>query len=87
MELRDFVDTIVNYTLFCRSKLDCCGFFEIFFTCAQMLRLHLLSIFSLCDIISVKEWPDLENGVRVRSRSFKMARFDRSLRFSICPPL
>ena len=31
MELRNFVDTIVNYTLFCRSKLDCCGFFRNIF--------------------------------------------------------
>jgi len=26
-----------------------------------------------CDIFSVKEWPDLENGVRVHSRSSEMA--------------
>ena len=30
------------------------------------------------DIFSVKEWPDLENRVRVHSRSLKMARTDRS---------
>ena len=29
-------------------------------------------------IFSVKEWRDLENQVRGRSRSFKMAPFDRS---------
>jgi len=28
-------------------------------------------------IFSVKEWPDLENLVRGRSRSLKMAPFDR----------
>ena len=30
---------------------------------------------AVCDIFSVKEWLDLENRVRVRSRSFKMALF------------
>ena len=34
---------------------------------------------SVCDIFSVKEWPDLENRVRVHSRSLEMARFDTSL--------
>jgi len=28
---------------------------------------------AVCEIFSVKEWCDLENGVRVRSRSFEMA--------------
>ena len=31
---------------------------------------------AVCEIFSVKEWCDLENGVRVRSRSLEMARFD-----------
>ena len=26
----------------------------------------------VCDIFNVKEWPDLENRVRVRSRSLEM---------------
>ena len=30
-----------------------------------------------CEIFSVKEWCDLEHGVRVRSRSLEMAPFDR----------
>jgi len=30
------------------------------------------------DIFSVKEWRDFENQVMGRSRSFKMAPFDRS---------
>ena len=29
------------------------------------------------EIFSVKEWCDFENRVRIRSRSLKMARFDR----------
>jgi len=33
---------------------------------------------AVCEICSVKEWRDLENQVRVRSRSMKMAPFDRS---------
>ena len=33
---------------------------------------------ALCDIFSIKEWPDLENRVRVHSRSLEMAPFDRS---------
>jgi len=33
---------------------------------------------AVCDILSVKEWPDLENRVIVRSRSLEMAPIDRS---------
>jgi len=32
---------------------------------------------AVCEIFSVKEWRDLENQVRGRSRSTKMAPFDR----------
>ena len=32
---------------------------------------------AVCDIFGVKKWPDLENRVRVRSRSLEMAPFDR----------
>jgi len=32
---------------------------------------------AICQILSVKEWRDLENQVRGRSRSLKMALFDR----------
>jgi len=31
---------------------------------------------AVCDIFGVKEWPDFENRVRVRSRSLEMAPFD-----------
>ena len=37
-----------------------------------------VSVAIYCDIFSVKEWPDLENRVRVHSRSLEMALFDRS---------
>ena len=33
---------------------------------------------AVCEIFSVKQWCDLENRVRVRSRSLEMAPFDRS---------
>ena len=33
---------------------------------------------AVCDTFSVKEWPDLENRVRVRSRSLEMAPTDIS---------
>ena len=33
---------------------------------------------AISETFSVKEWRDLENQVRGRSRSFKMAPFDRS---------
>ena len=33
---------------------------------------------AICDIFSVKEWPDLENRVWGVSRSLEMARFDRT---------
>ena len=33
---------------------------------------------AVSEIFSVKEWRDLENQVRGRSRSLKMAPFDRS---------
>jgi len=32
----------------------------------------------VCDIFSVEEWPDLENRVRVCSRSLEMAPIDKS---------
>ena len=32
---------------------------------------------AVCEIFSVKEWRDLENQVRGRSRSSKIAPFDR----------
>ena len=39
---------------------------------------------AVCGIFSVK-WCDLENGVRVRSRSLEMAPFDRSHTSSYSP--
>jgi len=33
---------------------------------------------AVCEIFGVKEWCDLENRVRVRTRSLEVAPFDRS---------
>ena len=42
---------------------------------------------AVCEIFSVKEWCDLENGVMVRSRSMEMAPFDRSHTSSYSPSI
>jgi len=42
---------------------------------------------AVCEIFSVKEWRDLENRVRVRSRSSKMAPFDRPHTSSYSPSI
>jgi len=40
---------------------------------------------AVCEIFSIKEWCDLENRVRVRSRSLETAPFDRSHTSSYSP--
>ena len=42
---------------------------------------------AVCEIFSIKEWCDLENWVRVRSRSLEMAPFDRSHTSSYLPSI
>jgi len=42
---------------------------------------------ALCELFSVNEWCDLENRVRVRSRSLEMAIFDRSHTNSYLPSI
>ena len=41
----------------------------------------------ILEIFSVKEYPDLENRVRVHSRSLEMAPFDRSRMSSYSPSI
>jgi len=42
---------------------------------------------AVCEIFSVKEWRDLENRIRVCSRSLEMAPFDRSHMSSYSPSI
>jgi len=42
---------------------------------------------AVCKIFIVKEWCDLENMVRVRSKSLEMAPFDRSHTSSYSPSI
>ena len=51
-----------------------CGFLFAFYSKLVTLAVSV----AVCEILSVKEWCDLENRVRVRSRSLEMAPFDTS---------
>jgi len=42
---------------------------------------------AICEIFNVKEWRDLENQVRIRSRSLEMAPFYRSHTSSYSPSI
>ena len=45
-------------------------------SCSPSIVTMAVSV-AVCEIFSVKEWRDLENQVRGRSRSLKMVPFDR----------
>ena len=42
---------------------------------------------AVCEIFSVKDWCDVENRIRVRSRSSEIAPFDRSHTSSYSPSI
>ena len=49
-------------------------------------RLQIVFV-AVCEIFGIKEWRDLKNWVRVRSRSLEMAPFDRSHTSSNSPSM
>jgi len=52
--------------------------FESFGTVSYSASIVTMAVcLSISEIFSVKEWRDLENQVKGRSRSLKMAPFDR----------
>ena len=52
--------------------------FESLGTVSYSLSIVTMAVsVAVCEIFSVKEWRDLENTVKGRSRSLKMAPFDR----------
>jgi len=59
-----------------------CGFIFAFYSNYG----RIISV-AVCEIFSVKDWCDLENRVRVRSRSLKMGTFDRSHTSSYSPSI
>jgi len=65
--------------LFCYSVSLVQHFIEIGQSAAELWPSIVTMAVSVavCEIFSVKEWRDLENQVRGRLRSLKMAPFDR----------
>jgi len=62
--------------------------FESLDMVSYSLSVVTMAVFvAVCEIFSVKEWCDLENRVRVRSRSLEMAPFDRSYTSSYSPSM
>ena len=62
--------------------------FESIGTVSYSPSIVTMAVFvAVCEIFSVKEWCDLENRVRVRSRSLEMAPFDRSHMSSYSPSI
>ena len=62
--------------------------FESMGTVSYSLSIVTIAVsVAVCEIFSVREWCDLENRVRVRSRSLEMAPFDRSHMSSYLPSI
>jgi len=62
--------------------------FESLYAVSYSLSIVTVTVsVAICDIFSVKEWCDLENRVRVRSRLLEMASFDRSHTSSYSPSI
>ena len=62
--------------------------FESLGTVSYSLSIIAMAVsVAVCEIFSVKEWCDLENKVRVRSRSLEMAPLDRSHTSSYSPSI
>jgi len=62
--------------------------FKSFGTVSYSSSIVTMAVFvAVCEIFSVKEWCDLENRVRVRSRSLEMGPFDRSHTSSYSPSI
>jgi len=52
--------------------------FESFGAVSYSLSIVTMAVsVAVCEILSVKEWCDLENKLRVRSMSLEMSPFDR----------
>ena len=62
--------------------------FESMGTVSYSLSIVTIAVsVAVCEIFSVKEWCDLENGVKVRSSSLEMAPFDRPHTSSYSPSI
>ena len=62
--------------------------FESFGMVSYSLSIVTMAVsVAVCEIFSVKEWYDLENRVRICSRSLEMTPFDRSHTSSYSPSI